>query len=159
MDTHKNGMDSNVPLKWTKEIIYIRSGGDGWFCTYWEVSQSLTNAENSAATRFCESLNPLPRTVSSLTYHSRMIDEMSDQLHLMNVQLNGTETEACKYIITRKSRRYNTFQIPYTYSYGLFVSPWFAGTLSAMRSISSSLCTAGSYSITQLSSGMIVQQR
>ena len=38
------------------KTTYFRPGGDRWFRACWEVSQSLINAENSAATRFCESL-------------------------------------------------------------------------------------------------------
>ena len=38
------------------KTTHFRCGGDGWFRACWEVSQSLTDAENSAATRFFESL-------------------------------------------------------------------------------------------------------
>ena len=41
----------------TAKSTHFRSGGDGWFRACWEVSQPLQNAEKSAATRFCESLN------------------------------------------------------------------------------------------------------
>ena len=40
----------------TAKTTHFRCGGDGWFRAGWEVSQSLTNAEKSAATRFRESL-------------------------------------------------------------------------------------------------------
>ena len=39
------------------KTTHFRFNGNGWFRAYWEVSQSLTNAEISAATRFYESLN------------------------------------------------------------------------------------------------------
>ena len=38
------------------KTTHFRFGGDGWFRACWEVSQSLADAEKSAATRFCESL-------------------------------------------------------------------------------------------------------
>ena len=69
------------------------------------------------------------------------------------------ETENRKYIIACKSSEYNKIRFANPCSYGLLVVEVLAGTLSAMRSISSSLSTSGSYSITQLSSGMIVQHR
>ena len=38
------------------KTTHFRFDGDEWFRACWEVSQALTNAENSAATRFFESL-------------------------------------------------------------------------------------------------------
>ena len=39
-----------------QKTTHFRFGGDRWFRACWEVSQSLKNAEISAATRFVESL-------------------------------------------------------------------------------------------------------